>query len=264
MPKTLEEVLNALAFPDRLPHSLPVGHLTEARHLDFIASAKQLTPRPCGVFKREDLLYVFYGGLFYRKSAMPTSNAAFLPVGFVFQPAILELVDRYYPFDTGAAQTKKYGNDWHMKLSPFKKTFRVSGGGDYRTPAKLVYSLFGSNYAYLYKDPKPVDNTAPEPLPTLLAFLGDEANLTVKGVDERFRRFEGHAKMPIPFDDKLIWIGYPEGFEEHFSRICECMQPALPLSYCYPSHPARRPSEMAAILQEKAYEAVIKTYVGEA
>jgi hypothetical protein len=260
MSQTLDQALNSLEMPETLPHPLPAGHLTEARNLDTIATLKHLTPWPCKVFK-EDLLYVFYGGLFYRRSAVPTSNAAFLPVGFVFQPLILQLVDRYYPFDTGAAQSKKYGADWHTKLRPFKKMFRVNGGGDYRTPAGLVYHLFGTNDAYLYGDPRPADSAAPEPLPTLLAFLADEPNLTARGVDQRFRRIEGHAKVPIPLDDKLIWIGYPEGFEEQFSRVCECLQPVLPLSFCYKSHPARRPSEMAAVLEQKATEDVIGMYV---
>ena len=263
MAKTLNEALNSLGMPASLPHALPVGHLTEARQLDSIATQKQLTPWPCKVFDKESLVYLFYGGLFYRRSAVPTSNATILPVGFVFQPHVLELVDRYYPFDTGAAQSKLYGPDWHVKLNPFKEVCRVDGDGSYQTPANLVYRLFGTNDAYFHRDPLPADVTLPEPLPTLLEFLADELNHTAKGVDQRFRRFEGHVKVPIPLDEKLIWIGYPEGFENQFSQVCECMQPALPLSYCYPSHPAPVPSEMAAVLQQMAYEAVIKTYVGE-
>jgi len=262
MSTTLNETLKSLETPIPLPHALPVGHLTEARHLDSIATLKQLTPWPCKVFEQESLIYLFYGGLFYRKSALPTSNATILPVGFVFQPQVLELVDRYYPFDTGAAQAEKYGKDWKMKLNPFKEIFRVSGDGSYQIPAKLVYHLFGTNDSYFHRLPKTAESTAPGPLRTLLEFLADEASHTAKGVDQRFRRFEGHAKVPIPLDNRLIWIGYPEGFEEQYSRICECMQPALPLSYCYPSHPAPVPSEMAAVLQAEAYKAVINIYVG--
>jgi len=260
MPPTLHQALSSLDSPKTLPHALPACHLADARSLESIGAQGQLTPWFCKVFE-EELVYVFYGGLFYRRSAMPTADAAYLPIGLVFQPLVLNLVDRYYPFDTGAAHFKKYGEEWHAKLHPFKDTFRIPGEKSYRTAARMVHHLFGTNQAYLTKPPRSHSSVDPEPLPTLLTFLSDEESLAAMGVDQRYRRFEGHITSSVPLDDKLIWVGYPEEFALEFARLCEGLQPVIPKSYAYPGHPARRPSEMAAILQDRAHQDVIERYV---
>jgi hypothetical protein len=99
----LGRVPHGLPTPRNMPMALPPSHMTDGRNFKTIVSNSELRPQLCDVFQ-ELLIYLFYGGIFYRRSNRPTKHATELPVAFLFDPNILNAVDRYYPSDTGALQ----------------------------------------------------------------------------------------------------------------------------------------------------------------
>jgi len=84
-----------------LPPALPLAHLTIARWLSAILKLGAIAPRPCKVLGK-DLLYLSYGGLFYRPDNIRTQQATELPVGLVFSPVALAGITSLFPFDSGA------------------------------------------------------------------------------------------------------------------------------------------------------------------
>ena len=253
---TLDEALRSLNRPEELPSDLPLSHLIDARDLGRILAAGQFGTWPCKFFQ-EELLYVFYGGVVYRRSTVPTNNASILPIVFLFRPDILERLERLYPFDTGAAHKKLYGSPWDDLLAPFQERFRVKARNDPEAAARMVYYIFRTNEDYIYNPPHSSCRTLPEPLPVLHDFLS--ADLTDRRVDQRYRTMEGHAKDPLSWED-LIWIGYPDSEEENV-RILAQQLPHPPVCFPYKAFPASRPSEAAAHLQYAAQEAIIRHYM---
>lgn len=241
-----------LGEDEGLPSILPASHLRDARDLGPVLDAGELPLWHCNVFD-EDLVYLFYGGVFYRRFAMPTKNAALLPIAFLFAPCVLKSVERYYPFDTGAAEKRLYGPPWNEKLAPFKSRFRVDARGEDSAAARMVYHSFRTNHGYLFEDPQAGAKQLPDPFPLLHDFLS--ADLTDRGVNQRYRRIEAHSKVPIPLAH-LIWVGYPSHVERQIKRlVAQLAHP--PLEYRYKAFPAAPPNEIAAILQQRAHDEMI-------
>jgi hypothetical protein len=142
----LHETLRALPISGNLPAPLPVFHISNARWFQEIVNLGFLRPRTCEVFKRE-LLYFFYGGAFYRPKPCPTQNASELPIAFIFDPTLLCEVKHYYPFDTGAVATGRFGS-WSTRLCNLDQ-YCVEGYGDYNTPCHIVYHIYESNDRYI-------------------------------------------------------------------------------------------------------------------
>lgn len=112
--KTLAQTLNELSSPVDLPQLLPPVHSSIVRWFSSIAEKGRLEPRKCSVFNKK-LLYLFYGGVFYRPPNVSTKKAVELPIAFVFDPRVLSSIFRYYPFDTGAMAGGRFG-EWKDKL----------------------------------------------------------------------------------------------------------------------------------------------------
>jgi len=211
----------------------------------------------CKIFG-EKLVYLFYGGVFYRRHAVPTNKASIMPVAVVFRPDALQCVDRYYPFDTGAAHWGKYGKEWTQKLEPFKPRFRVEANGGHQVVANMVRHCFGTNEDYLFNDPNPVAKELPDPFPVLHEFLS--TNFSDTGIDQRFRRIEAHSKVPVLLDH-LLWIGYPKSeFEPIIDQLVAQCDPR-PATFRYKAFPLAPPNELAAIMQHEAHEAIIKQFL---
>lgn len=257
----LEQTLNSLPRPKRWPISLPLSHLTIARYFDSIINAGKLEPRMCDVFK-EKLIYLFYGGVLYRTANKPTRNASELPIVFVFHPSLLRFVERYYPFDTGALAKRYYG-EWSDILTPYAEGFKICGKGDYTVPSQMVYHLYQNNTRYLNGKLNNGIKNKPEPLPQLFDFLN--ADLSAYGVDHRQLAIEAHCKQAIPFDNALLWVGYPDiktkKFSALFEKLYDQMAPAKPEFFAYPSHVVFAPNEIAAQLQTSAHNSVVKSYL---
>jgi hypothetical protein len=207
-----------------------------------------LRPRLCPVFN-EDVLYLFYGGPFYRRTFSPTEDTAELPIAFVFHPSVLQRVKRYYPFDTGAAASGRFGASATRSLGDFKNRFPVLGSNDATVPRKLVQYLYGSNGRYLRGMPEVEAANRPQPFPDLHAFLS--ANLTPDGVDHRQCTIECHYLEPLPLDMTLLAVALPEMMTDVLATYCETTN-HVPELLLYPSHRIFRPGEVVAQIQEQA------------
>lgn len=253
----LQQALMSLPEPADLPMALPTTHLSIARWFSAIADEGQLQPRACKVFKK-DLLYFFYGGVFYRPSERPTKNAAELPVAFLFEPTVLKEFDCYYPFDTGAMAAGLFG-DWKERLEPFEERFKVAGNWHPSVTSLMIHHLYGSNENYLSGHVDPSLSLKSEPLPQLHEFFSDD--LTSRGVDGRQLKIECQTCKSLPLDRELIWVGYPESMSDIYARIYERTKPYAPEPYLYPDHVLFVPNEIAAQLQIKAEEVMKRRYV---
>lgn len=257
LPATLHDALLTLPPPAVLPRSLPVTHLSIARCFDTIVAHGGLAPTMCKIF-HEKLVYLFYGGAFYRPANHPTENAAELPVAFVFSPRVLPQVRRYFPFDTGAVASGKVGKRWQNRLQPWPDGFRVSGP-DHQAPAKIVYHLFGSNEGYSRGVVDPMCSTKPHPLPLLHDFLA--ADLSKKELDQRQRRIECQFDSVVALDAELEWVGFPHSCYNVFRRLCDHMGGKVPDHDIYSYSRNFNPYALAQMLEQKAHDAVIGRYL---
>jgi hypothetical protein len=201
------------------------------------------------------LLYFSYGGIHYRTSNKQSENAAELPLAFLFDPTVLESIERYYPFDTGGLAKRNVGK-WAKSLRPvFKRTFKVEGG-NYRVPSKMVHYIYGSNESYLNGEVGSICTGGPDPLPLLCQFLS--ANLSSFGVDHRQRMIEGQKTKPLSLTKGLLWLGYPESRTRDYvpllREIYERTRPVLPCFYAYSYQKNFNPLAIAERLQGKAAE----------
>lgn len=258
---SLEETLGLLPRPAKLPLSLPLAHLTVARWFESIIDAGKLEPRMCDTFK-ENLVYLSYGGVLYRTANWPTKNPSELPVVFIFNPSLLEIVDRYYPFDTGALAKGRYGK-WSKILGPNANQFKLLGKGDSTVPSRLVYHLYKNNKQYIKGHVDSALKKKPDPLPQLLDFF--KANLTAAGVDDRQLAIEAVCTESIPFDDRLVFVGYPEvktrAFRPLFEKLYELMKPVLPEFFPYESSSIITPNEIAAQIRLAARKSIVERYL---
>jgi hypothetical protein len=209
----------------------------------------------CSVFQ-EDVLYLFYGGVFYRTEQNPTRNVSELPIAFLFDPSVLSDVTRYYPFDTGAMAAGRFG-DWGTRFNSFKETFRVSGGRDHHIPCRMVHHIFGDNKQYLVGHVNPDCKNKPDPLPQLFDFMSSD--LSLHHVDHRQCMIECQVTRPITLERHLLWVAFPESMTDIFAQLYQLTEPYMPDYYPYASHVIFNPSEIAAQLQLRAAE-VVKRY----
>lgn len=252
--KNLDLTLRSLS-DDRWPMALPPSHVSIARWFTDIVDQGELAPRMCSVFNQA-LIYFFYGGVFYRTGDKPTRNAAELPIAFLFDPGVLKSFFRYYPFDTGALASGRYGPAGEH-LKPFEETYAVAGEHDPSMPSKMVYFLYQTNQRYLQGNVNDDLAKMPNPLPQVCAFLKDD--LSKHGVDQRQALIECHSKEPISLKG-LLWVGFPETMTDVFGQISHLTRPSMPDYYKYDSHVIFNPAEIAAKLEMKAAE-VVKRFV---
>lgn len=244
----LNKVLNGLPNPPNTETVLPGTHLSIARWFKDTADAASIEPRKCRVFS-ERLIYLFYGGIFYRPGRGPTRDAINLPVAFVFSPLVFNAKVRYFPFDTGAMENGLYGR-WKSQFPDFKDSLRVRGRRRYEAVRKLVYHLFGNNSNYLRGQSDSACASKPSPIRELYDFYNDD--LTKFGVDQRQCCVECQFTEPIKFDYKLLWVGFPEAMKDEFVKLCIKISPHKPDGYAYRSHVIYDPNEIAAELDSAA------------
>jgi hypothetical protein len=219
-----------------------------------------------------DVVFLFYGGVVYRTSGgkTPTMDASLLPLVLVFSPSILDHIEGYYPFDTGAAEGGLYGEPWSTTLLNPLEGYRANHN-DRTTPTDLVYRLFGTNRNYIFKSARKAHESGLPPCDLfetkcadgsihsrcghLLHFLAGEW-IKEKAVDQRYRTIEAHATNPLPLDN-LIWIGYPEHLELAINT-CVAKLNLSPLLHPYEAFPMQPPNAAAAYLQQVAHKAVIE------
>ncbi len=247
----LQDALGTVSGPGEVPIPLPLVHVSVARYFDSIVREGCLRPRPCRNF-REDILYLFYGGAFYRLNDRPVRDASAQPVAFLFDPSVLTAIERYYPLDTGALVEGYFGKEWTDALLPADR-WSVSGCGDYNIPCCLVHYIFGSNRAYLAGDLDPACSALPDPFPLLFNFFS--ADLSSHGVDKRQMMIECHAARDLPLATGLLWVALPECAGAEFAHhIYNWTKPSMPEWFFYPAHRIERPSALTEMISLKARE----------
>lgn len=247
----LDEIISSSSYSEDLPLALPQTHVSIARWFESIVKKGKLEPRMCTVFG-EDLLYLFYGGVFYRTGNQPTKNPRELPIAFLFGPTTLSSVIRYYPFDTGAVAKGLFG-EWGNRLEPFKEQFKVSGG-DYIVPCKIVFHLYGTNRKYLRGKLNPECKNQSQPLPLLYEFMSND--FTSLGVDHRQLSIECQANTALKLDQQLLWIGFPASMMPIFHKLLSKMRPYIPEYDTYETPVIFTPGHIEAKLELAASKTI--------
>jgi hypothetical protein len=210
----------------------------------------------CTVFGKE-LTYLFYGGVFYRPNNLPTRNPTESPIAFVFSPAIIKDLFKIFPFDTGALAAGKYGH-WSTRLTPIE-IYEALNTTDNKIISKLVYYMFGENDLYLRGRPNPVSSTYPPPFPEVYDFYIDD--LTPLGIDRRQCLIECQFDSPIPFNESLLWVGFPESMTPEYGKLLDLIDPHKPQFHPYPAEAIFNPAEVTAQLEKIARMEVIERYI---
>jgi hypothetical protein len=244
---TLENAFQKMPSPKRLPSALPIAHTSIVRWFEGIVNDGTLRPMMCKYFK-EEVLYLFYGA-FYQPSNKVTRNVSELPIGFLFHPAVLSKIERYYPFDSGAICSGRVGQ-WSDTLSPIHHKYRVMGNSDYTVPSKMVHHLFGSNDNYLSGILDQKCEQKPEPIPELVRFYNED--LTKMDVDRRQCIIECQILDGLLLDRDLIWIAFPLSKAELYCRICAKTSPHIPMASPYICHNTFNPANIAAMIEDRA------------
>ncbi|KAF0250350.1 MAG: hypothetical protein FD167_261 [bacterium] len=256
--KTLDQVIKDLPSPQDLPVALPLTHLTTAKKFESLVGKGKLEPQSCGVFG-DEILYFFYGGVFYRSQNKSTQDKLELPIAFVFNPSALEKINCYYPFDTGAMAKNKFGKKWGNRFNSSKETFKVYGNRGYQVPRRLIYHIFGSNEFYLKGILDSRCDSKPDPLPEVYEFMStDFSHLKT---DLRQCAIECQSLVTIDLGRDLEWVGIPESQTDLFLELCKKTSPHIPNLYIYQSHRIFNPSETGAILEEFAKKDYINRFI---
>ena len=247
--QTLQDVLDSQLLKDvfareNLPPALLPAHLTDVVEFEEMSVSFFLPLKQCTRFG-EPLVYLFYGGAFYRGSFHPASQTELpkWPVALYFFSQVLNQVDRFYPCDTGALLLSKY-EDW-------KERFLIKGPDNAAGPRQLVRIFFGTNHNYMKGLLNPEMIELPEPASLLAEFLAED--FTPAGVDQRHYRIEAQCKQPVSLQD-LFWVGYPDEWAVSYGRLFDRLGLPDNARYVYDTFKAGRPAEMAAILQAKGLE----------
>ena len=207
----------------------------------------------------KNLLYFSYGGVFYRKSKLQTEQTTELPVALVFSPAAMNLISKLFPFDSGAMAENKFGTDWTRKLSPFDERFSVTTTDALTDARRLVYHLFETNRKYIKGVASTDARHKKDPLPLLHEFLNSD--LSSFNIDHRQRTIEAISEVPVQLAQHLLWIGMPQWRTSTvLSELFEWTDPIVPQCHTYDCAKNFNPAEIAARLEDKAFEFVVKRY----
>jgi hypothetical protein len=192
---------NALArTPISTIEQLGLVHLTVARALQGILKSEALIPSHCEVFDRK-LVYLSYGLPYYRPRNQQTEDSLLHPIALAFSPNLLGAMERFYPYDTGAARAGLFGRKWTTFLNRFEELY-VSDN-----PQRLVALLYGSNSRYLRGEVASQSDLLMPPLERLTEFLAQ--NFSSRGVDQRQRTIECISGAIVPVLKELEWVAYP-------------------------------------------------------
>ena len=284
---TLNHALEKLPSPPNNDDvlTLPIAHLTTAPSFRQIAKTSELRTDNCKYFN-SSLLYFSYGGVFHRHGRQDPSYEPFsqddsssdeesfdAPVAILFDPNLLDQINCFFPYDTGAAHKGLYGS-FNDSLSQFDQ-YKVSGISSeelHKLTSKFVYNFYNTNRQYIrgYVSTEAQDriSSLEPPLQQVLMTLLSFFRTRIQGVDHRQRAIECQASESIPLDkdifSKIIWIGLPDLFPwTEFLEICRSLggEPAnIPDYDFYEFHSSRLPSEFTAVLESKAKDIIIKRY----
>lgn len=262
---TLRTALTKLSPPTDKILTLPIAHLTslDSFRRTIGSENSSLNPKYCNVFAKK-LLYFSYGSVFHRYKQSPTDKAGCLPVSLLFKPQLLDEIDCFYPYDTGAARKGMY-SPFTDDLIQFDR-YRIPNR-DSQLPSKFIHYVYGCNQKYLRGEAILQDNAIfTEPLITLINFL--RFDLTDNNVDHRQRAIECQTSKKINLRsafNQIIWVGLPEREKYLYNKIDELSSLNRNheiRKFFYRYRRAQRPDEIAAILEKEAGDIVQEYLAG--
>jgi hypothetical protein len=258
MPKScFQEALDRLDEPDEAPMLLPVAHMAPASSMESIAAQGALRPHFCSSLDAE-LLFLSYGGIHFRGENCQTQDTGQLPVGFLFEPGVLDAAKSAFPFDSGAAAAGRFGPDWTVRLGDYRSRYQLVLAGRPEILSRLVYHLYGSNQRYLEGRSRVAHGEEPPPVPELREFLS--ADLSHFGVDHRQRTIECLFGSGLTLGRSLLWIGYPSAMGKHLPVIFRSTKPWVPEMFSYSGHFNSNPAAVTAVLEHQASR-LVKRFV---
>ncbi|MFW2542296.1 hypothetical protein ACN2XU_06615 [Primorskyibacter sp. 2E107] len=214
---------------------LPAVHTTQAFNLQEIIDTAELTPRPCNVFKGEDLLYYFYGKPSYKPyTSLAQSRPFEMPVCFMVPLSALSPIKRIYPFDSGAFVGNRHPDYISkMKIGNFEATPSLNN------PRKIVGALFTSVEKFFSLDGKNENDFKNEfhlgildAEMTALNILANDKSLST--IDDRRFAVEIQIDHAQPLNSKTVdAVVLPEQYLEDttvVSFVTETLQ-AVPITY---------------------------------
>jgi hypothetical protein len=266
---TLDSLINSINLPDsELPLALPPTHLTRVKYFQKIIEDGVLKPHIHTIHdKQEELLFLMYGGIFYRFSENLDQDKLLAPIAFVFKPSVLSNVYRYFPFDTG--MIPKIGQSHIKYLEPIDHYEIRTYGLDEKCviPRRIVYTIFGSNDKYFDLEPRQDLGLSNVVLSKLDRFFKqdmtrpDVSDGRTVGIDRRRKAIECQFNTEILLNANLLWLGYPQNdfglariIDKHFS-------PDLPKLYPYKCPVEFSIKDIEAELQIKAKEEVYESFL---
>jgi hypothetical protein len=241
----LDNEFDSLAASPSDVYPLPLGHTTSAKHFQSIAGTGTLVPRECNLLK-EPVLYFYYGAPVYKLNTPLSEDDLGLPVAFLFSPRALVEVERFVPFDSGAALLGKY-EGWNRVHTEIAGYFVRNRGPD--TGPRLVFNLFGTNARY-YKEeflPHGTELLALRDILTLYAL-----NLTDHRIDHRKYTIECQVLKQFNINQYLVWIGFPTALFDNFLALVKSMEPDMPEYWRYSTPRTRDPDDVSALLRTEA------------
>ena len=246
--RELQKALDGITLPEEHNFRYPLGHSTRVTKFKDILQSKQLTPARCNILEK-DVLYCTYGAIHYL--AKGEANAELeRPIGMMFNSKIVNLIDEYYPLDTGMVKGEKdYGApNWKKSLLQIMPETKIVGNGSHINLCKLIYTLYGSHTSYMNSEINSTFKFKEKALQELQLNLKETENIL--GVDTRGRTIECHLQREITLLDYLECIILPLELESDFNRFL------FPFRNRYDNLPEIIPYNSTKIFQpdECAYE----------
>lgn len=154
----------------------------------------------------DGVIYLFYGiPLFICKVSPDTISASYaydLPIGILFKSDVVNLLSRFYPFDTGAAFNNMY-KCFRRKIKTDKDIadFCIKIANEGKTLKQFVKRYFISNENYCWCDPKCFDASCEleEEIIELYRTYGKNGEL-----DQRATAIEVHSVCNIEINSRNV------------------------------------------------------------
>lgn len=238
-------VANAIAAEP----TLPLVHGSDAFKFMNALEDGELKPQACDVFIGETLLYFFYGRPSYRANAEaePTSLAHYLPVLLILKPDFAGLIQRIFPFDSGAFSRGFYSAHLHHDMTIGDFGLDVSTN----TPGKLISAFFGDAVSYLRAEPTSSLDLPPEQMEAL-SYKSMIAARDANALDSRGAAIEIQAVSAVSLTDHVQAVILPAPFINDGTTGARLKALGIqPLPYMV--HGRSRPSEYVTSITDICY-----------
>jgi hypothetical protein len=231
MPSKFVDVVNGLA---PVEPCLPLVHTTSAPTFEYyIAESGQLKAKECPVYRKEELVYLFYGKPSYRPKEADIQHKdmlQFAPICIILDVPTGLAPKRLMPFDSGAYHDKLIAREGHAHTSLPKEFFELP---TMDAASAVVGLFFGSNLKYFDEaplQPTPVDptlNTCVETYVSLINRTGSNQG------DSRLTSIEVQFNQDVALAGNALAVAMAEPFYQKRQEVQDTLKAwgAEPLLY---------------------------------